>query len=104
MKKQTIDHTGLTSTRLSTLEFSSTKNFSRGPTEHQPTTFLSAYINNPGTSSLSTSCFIFFLFRSPFVFSKSLFFILQCMHQHPPQAPLSPNKISKSFQRFLVRG
>src|ERR1051325_9200079 len=97
MKKHTIDHTGCSSTRLNTLEFSSNKKFSRGATEHQPTTFLSSYISKPGTSSLSTRRFIFFLFPSPFVFSNSIFLILQCMHQHPPHAPFSPKRDSKSF-------
>src|ERR1041385_4559693 len=103
MKKHTSDHTGSSSTRLSTLEFSSSRNFSRGATEHQPTTFLSTYISSPEASLLSTICLIFFLFPSPFVFSNSLFVILQCMHQHPPQAPFSPNNVSKSFQQDFVR-
>ena len=37
MKRHTIDHTGLSSTRLNTFEFSSRTKCTRGETEHHPT-------------------------------------------------------------------
>ena len=90
-------HTGLSSTGFNTLDFSSRTYSLLGATAHQPAGWPSAYAMIPGDVFVA----IFrkaFLLPSPFrrLYSDAL--DRQYIHQQPPQAPLSPNNATKSFQ------
>src|SRR5271157_3055221 len=95
-KKHTTDHTGLSSTRFSALELSSLDRVSLGATETHPTGCPFAYARIPGTKPESTKLFNALRFNSPCFCLNSSRPSLQYMHQQPPQAPLTPNSVSRS--------
>jgi hypothetical protein len=103
-KKQTTDQTGLSSTFLSTRDFSNVGYSLLGATAHQPTGSVPKYAIIPGTFPESTIFFNAFRFCSPRFRRNSDLGSLHHMHQHPPHAPRGPNSCSRSFQHSFVKG
>src|SRR4030042_3596128 len=103
MKKQETDSTFWSSIFFKTLELSSLLYSSLGANAHHATGELSEYAIIPGGLP-DTSFLNSFLLPTPLFFSKSFELNRQVIHQHPPQAPLSPKRISRSCHLSGVKG